>query len=288
MSHFTVMVIGNNPEEQLAPYDEGINMTPYVDGEMSDEDKQRMIDYYKKSGIEYPTFNQLYENKGKDWNNNEWEKRDGVWVRISTYNPKSKWDWYSLGGRWTGFLKLKKGATGQVGQPGVMTNPANEGYVDSALKKDIDFLGMMDDAAKEAGERYDLVMCIVGNTPKVIEWSSFLSRVENNEITIDDARSQYHAQPRVVLLNKNISTLGYIQSPEKYNLSKEEFIDEARNNAISTFAVLKDGEWYEKGEMGWWAVVSNPKDQNEWNGQIKDMIDSLPDDTLISIYDCHI
>jgi hypothetical protein len=40
--------------------------------------------------------------------------------------------------------------------------------------------------------------------------------------------------------------------------------------------------------MGWWAVVSNPKDQNEWNGQIKEMIDSLPDDTLISIYDCHI
>jgi chromosome segregation and condensation protein ScpB len=34
--------------------------------------------------------------------------------------------------------------------------------------------------------------------------------------------------------------------------------------------------------------ISNPKDQNEWNGQIKDMIDSLPDDTLISIYDCHI
>ena len=30
--------------------------------------------------------------------------------RHSTYNPNSKWDWYSIGGRWNGMLKLKDGS----------------------------------------------------------------------------------------------------------------------------------------------------------------------------------
>ena len=40
----------------------------------------------------------------------------------STYNRKSKWDWWSEGGRWSGMLKLKAGGT-----------------VDSARISDIDF-----------------------------------------------------------------------------------------------------------------------------------------------------
>ena len=70
--------------------------------------------------------------------------------------------------------------------------------------------------------------------------------------------------------------------------SKEEYCKEDGNSAISTFAVLKDGVWYEKGEMGWFGMTSNEKDQNEWNTQVALMLESLPDDTLISIYDCHI
>ena len=56
----------------------------------------------------------------------------------------------------------------------------------------------------------------------------------------------------------------------------------------STFAIIKDGKWYEKGKMGWWACVSNEKDQEVWDAEFRKMIDELPDDALLSVYDLHI
>jgi hypothetical protein len=52
--------------------------------------------------------------------------------------------------------------------------------------------------------------------------------------------------------------------------------------------VLKDGKWAERGEMGWFGMVSNEQDKNAWDQQFNDMLDALPDDTLITICDCHI
>jgi hypothetical protein len=49
-------------------------------------------------------------------------KKGGVSKVIRRTNPKSKWDWYKVGGRWSGSLRLKK-----------------RGCVDSAKVKDIDF-----------------------------------------------------------------------------------------------------------------------------------------------------
>lgn len=41
----------------------------------------------------------LKYNEDVDEDGNEW----------STYNPKSKWDWYEVGGRWGGLLENKSG-----------------------------------------------------------------------------------------------------------------------------------------------------------------------------------
>ena len=78
MSHTAVLVIGDDPETILAPYQE------------------------------------------REW-------FDG-----------GKWDWYQLGGRWTGYFSLKPGTKGVTGAPGLMTAPATGGRVDQARKKDID------------------------------------------------------------------------------------------------------------------------------------------------------
>lgn len=42
MSHFTVMVIGDDPEGQLAPFDENESVEEYCTGEVSEDDKQQM------------------------------------------------------------------------------------------------------------------------------------------------------------------------------------------------------------------------------------------------------
>lgn len=57
---------------------------------------------------------------------------------------------------------------------------------------------------------------------------------------------------------------------------------------ISAFAVVKDGKWYERGKMGWFAVVSDEKDKDVWIEEVKQLLASLPSDTLLTMYDCHI
>ena len=57
---------------------------------------------------------------------------------------------------------------------------------------------------------------------------------------------------------------------------------------LKTFAVLKDGEWYERGKMGWWGITTNEMDETSWDKEIVEFLRDLPDYTLISIYDCHI
>lgn len=293
MSHFTVMVFGHNAEDQLAPYDENIRIAPTITGKVSKEEKQQMIDYYKKpenGGHEFPTFDELYKMKGNDWNSNTWTKNDkGKWCEVSTYNPKSKWDWYQLGGRWTGFLKLKNGAKGELGEHSlVSTRRAESGFADSAMKKDIDFEGMRNLAGEKASERYDKVMKLIGHTEPNKPWKEFLEKVNNKEITIDEARTLYHAQPRLVEVEKHNEELGFFFEADEFLVSKEAFVEDRRNSAVATFAVVKDGVWYEKGKMGWWGMVADEEDQNVWNTKVNELINSVDDETLISIYDCHI
>lgn len=45
-----------------------------------------------------------------------------------------------------------------------------------------------------------------------------------------------------------------------------------------------EGVWHEKGEMGWWAMVSNEKKADDWHTEVKDYIKSLmADDQADSI-----
>jgi hypothetical protein len=295
MSHFTVMVIGDNPEEQLAPYDENIQTAPRDKGEVSEEDKQRMIDHYKEpenGGLDLP-FDELYALKGEDWDGNSLVKHeDGTWHEYSTYNPDSKWDWYQLGGRWADFLKLKSGVDGIKGEPSLLDEDfkPEEGRADAALKKDIDFDGMRDEDGEKAGKRWDKVNELLKDLPVNESWETIRRRHTKDDTdfsNMDAARAEYGAQPRVQAFNKN-HEFGFFASPEDYNISREQYVQNARNGAVSTFALLKDGVWYEKGKMGWWACVSDEKEQDVWDKQVSDMLDALPDDTLISIYDCHI
>jgi len=195
------MVIGDDPELQLEPYDENLDTPEYSRGEVSDEDREQFLQFYKErdtnNELEDKSFEEIYKIHGDDWNRNAWRPdENGVFQEYSNYNPKSKWDWYQLGGRWSGLIKLKEGAEGIEGESGVFDN---ETGIDAAYKKDI-----------------------------------------------------------------------------------------ANLDQIRPFAVLKDGEWYERGEMGWWAIVANEKDTDVWEAELKKLLDGLPDDTLISIYDCHI
>lgn len=54
--------------------------------------------------------------------------------------------------------------------------------------------------------------------------------------------------------------------------------------------VTEEGDWIEKGDMGWWGCVSNEKDKDIWMNEFKTYIKSLDpeDNLLVTVVDFHI
>lgn len=209
MSHFVGLCFGVNWESNLDRYDENMEVEPYIKytkDEAIDEVKRRHAQSYenalealKKKNLDsesYEYFQKIidkglfisYEdawNEVKNWGY-EIDENENL---LSTYNPDSKWDWYSVGGRWDGFLHFKDA------DPGF--EETNTAYIHDL---DIDYL---------------------------LEHIPFCF-------------------------------------------------------------VTEDGEWREKGEMGWWGSVSNEKSEDSWKQQFIDYIKSLDANCLVTVVDFHI
>jgi hypothetical protein len=280
MSHYTVLVIGEDIEEQLAPFDENIQVPKYKQGIVSEEDKKSFIECYTiydekrtwgvKSKEEAEknsklSFDKLYKKFGKDWNENTWEKdENGIWTEYSTYNPISKWDWYTVGGRWAGTFKIKKNFQKLYNEEPNFSwgwseedkkEILKEKKTDSALKGHIDWT--ISEKDKKHSKRFWEVY-VEGDKPKNKEEEKYNESFYKKEYFI-----------------------------ERYG-TKKTYINQTTD--FSTYAVLKDGMWYEAGEMGWFGCSSaSPEKQKKFHESYYDnFIKDLSDDTRLTIVDCHI
>jgi len=133
-----------------------------------DKHVERYINYFNEQLKSHP----LYESATPDC-----EECQGTGLVKTTYNPKSKWDWWVVGGRWNGQI--------------------NDNYA--------------------------------GDGDGGFNFGSAFHQLEKNSIPTT-------------------------------NLIK--LMDYDRN---LPFAIIdQNGNWFEKGEMGWWASVSNEKPPEEW------------------------
>ena len=229
MSHFTVAVF-HRPDQDietlLAPYDENLRVEPYVEFT-----REEAIAYARKhyKSVADMSDDSCYAYMAEDY------KTDAEGNLLSTYNPKSKWDWWTEGGRWAGMLKVggKK--------------------VDSARVADIDFTP--DPLEYEAALRYwDVVVEHQEKCPGEEYFSLY--------------GEQYY--------------LDYYGDRETYARYMTQF---------STYAVVTpDGEWHEKGRMGWFGASSEtPDEARDWEEHYRErFLDSAEADWLLTIVDCHI
>ena len=226
MSHFTVIVIGSDVEEQMEPYAEQefqeqyaafndtedesleeylnkeVELVVLADGSVhtkyEEQFRQRDPNSYQTEYVYpnnsvmrkgkftevYPTFEEFMEGWHGTSERDEKTGRYGYW-----HNPNAKWDWYQVGGRWTGFFKPKAGAVGYLGEPGAFDNKPTEGWVDSIKLKDIDIEGMLEESIKEANETYDKLESILKGRP-LPSWNAIRDKHGEN---IDAARAEYHS-----------------------------------------------------------------------------------------------
>ncbi len=213
MSHFIGLCFGEFWESNLDQYDENLEVEPYIQ-----YTKDEAIDEVKKRHVKnYESALEMLNNKDLDLKSIEyfqkeidkglfisyedaWEEAKGWGYEIdanenllSTYNPDSKWDWYVIGGRWSGYLILKeRGENGEIIE------------VDQADFDEID-------------------------------WDYMIS-----------------------------------------------------HNKIPFCYIDPDGDWCEKGRMGWWAMVSDETSDQSWEKQFKDFIDSIDYNCIVTAVDFHI
>ena len=289
MSHFTVMIFGDDAEKQLAPFQEN-NMgdcpeqhlkfndeTEYIQKEWADEDQETKDEYNN----DMDAYASDYHGYKKD----EETGKYGYWE-----NPNAKWDWYQLGGRWAGFFKLKPGANGIEGREGLFSKGAEPGHAEAVRKCESDFEGMREEAEKEAGQKYDDVIAIVGDSVNEMQPWDYVRDVmfpEDRDLARDFYNSQIAPSKLKEWNSNNEYKLSFIDL-ENFQTTRDEYTRKAGDAAFSSYAVIKDGVWYQRGEMGWWGMSSNEKDQADWNNEISNLLADLPEDTLVSIYDCHI
>lgn len=297
MSHFTVMVIGKDPEALLAPYQEN-NMDDcpqeYLEFSVKytfEEAKKEWEKVEANGEYHYDTLEECMEDY-HGYTFDEKENAFGYW-----HNPNTKWDWYQVGGRWAGYFKMKEGAEGKAGSSGFFGEPAEEGRADELLKGAIDIEGMKKDSEESFAKTYDYVHSVIDgiDTSDFKNWKEFLKMRDNEEITTEQARGMYHAQPVVEKFRKASMTeegrkmLGFFSNVEEYLVPRDEYLKRGRNSAITPFAFLSEEHgWQEQGSMGWWGIVSDEKESEDWNSQFMSMFESLPDDTPITMVDCHI
>lgn len=263
-----------------------------------------------------------------------WKKDEetGKYYRLT--NENKKWDWWVIGGRWTGFFKpnydpnqdprnqescLSCYGTGlKIPQPtdegrkqleealhavrrGETPNlpvcPQCEGkktgpvwptarvkvVEDQIQKKDIPFEALRAEAETKAAERYDKIHAVVAGRP-IPHWDKVLEAHPGNS---DAARDEYHSNPVLVDLRK-AKVLGSFSDIEPYDCPRDVYIKREGDGAVSAFAVLDNGKWYEKGEMGWWGMVRDEKDTDEWQTKVSELLNSLDPEDWVTVVDCHI
>lgn len=236
---------------------------------------------------------------------------DGTFRVINRTNPNAEWDWYQLGGRWSGSLKAKPGATsGVLGDKSWMRGedeiPA--GYFDMLKKSEIDLTGMKEDrvagrrqAWDETCAKYRVLMededltsefidemrvSIIAQKKKLFQaWEELESPEGERKKVFWDWVAERMPERFIKAHQIFAGWFSNIQGSDDY-ASIEDWIQDV--TPISTFAVLKDGQWYAKGEMGWFGMSDDKLTEAQWSGNMRDLIESLDDDDVVAIVDCHI
>ena len=215
-------------------------------------------------------------------------RSDGSGRFFSHTNPQARWDWWVVGGRWSGFFRLKPGVAPIVGQPGAF-GPMREGhlYADCARLADIDIEAMRHDDATLALETWDKARDATTGLPEALSWDALKASMAGSDI--DAMRRAYHQQPAVEALRVAIPGL-FDPDPmlESLRQDRETIASRAREATLGTHAYLRNGEWREQGQMGWFGISRDDQPDHAWYSEMAAMIASLDPSTWLTVIDCHI
>lgn len=203
---------------------------------------------------------------------------------IRRTNPNSKWDWWVEGGRFSGRL-FRKG---------------EDEAVNRCLRKDLDISAMKDAAERSRMadlvdladrsnipmERLPVAVCNYRAAQEAWKEIPYPDRPHSSRAFLAWARNAFSeaVAEDAFTISKALGPFGDL--PEiKEGQSLSDYIREAP--FISCVALVKDKQWLEVGEVGWWGHIGKDKDPHEWEKLVTSTIEGLSDDETITVVDCH-
>ena len=251
MSHFVVAVLSHQPEDVealLEPFCECPDDAKYLEMCPADESIDWLKSQYELKQAEYATFEDFLQ---QEYGYEYCEELDEAGYMA---NPNARWDWWSIGGRWPGLLKLKSGCRGEYG-PNVSTDLQKDGRCDIAQIKDVDF--SPDPQMYAQAVRF---------------WEV---HVEGSPLAENETAKMFHSlfAPQYII--------------DQYH-DKEAYARQVAGFDVWAL-VTPDGEWREKGQMGWFAVSDATHDSRvAFARTLQEALESADPNLYITIVDCHI
>lgn len=224
----------------------------------------------------YPTFEQFM----KEWHGyGEREKRNGRYGHL--HNPNSRWDWWEIGGRYSGLFQVKQGREAQTLVSCASIQTADQLYLGA-----IDWDAMRNQAEQKAHAEFDRLESAIVGVEIGDSWTEIRNRYPDD---IDKARSVYRAQP-IVQAARQIGDWGC--PIDKYFLKdggRQAYVNHEVESIGVTFAMITpDGDWHEKGKAGWFGTSTGDMDTNQWNKRYHQLLSDCRDTDVVTLVDCHI
>lgn len=275
----SVLVIGENPEEQLQKYHNfrctGIDDQYITEVDVTKEALERVKGCGFNSTLTsyhlYSTDMIIEDEKDIDIKHKHKygyavaKNRKLIKLVVRT-NLNSKWKYYNPSNE---FL-LKNG-----------TNTFQ------ALKKDIDFETVINNTCLEAEKEYDKFQYFLSFHN--LEFPKTWQECKANFLTFKETDKFYYKQRAVEEFKKYVHTFSdLIQVSNLFNAdpfhyfgkSKEDFIKHLKYQNVLTNAILKDFEWFSSSYSTTWEGFENKK----WIDKFWELVNTVPDDTLFSLY----
>lgn len=320
MSHFSVLVVGN-VDYNMAPFHEfecdGVDDEFVQTIDITDRYK---ADYHKALEDQKKDPNAQYGFKGKTFKEYlqdycglhfaespnsldlEGEHKYGYFYAVGEddfkvfdrTNPNKFYDYYGSGYK---AFKLKK----PIKDINYRTGEEEETfYTNQAKVKDIDFEGKWAEEEKKARELYRKIVAALGYTPSLEHtWASLVDQFYPEDgkeptLTRDKASEIYESQKAVkdfakLFEDKKLDRyeLGIFSKVDDFCMTEDEYVKSQSIHSLS-FGYVVNREYHSRGDMGWWACVSNEKDPVDWDTQYQEFIKSLNPEDELTMLDCHI
>lgn len=297
--HCLVFVVGDNPEETLEKfcyenydpkYAEEYDETDYAKKVIAKYGFEKGLAHLICNDEDIVTDEKDIDIKGIHSHCYVLLNKEGTELirHVTVSNPHGRWDWYSIGGRWDGFLKPTADAMKHE-EPGMpmkilhtlVQNIMNKGGVSGEpyvapfpgrnhlKKKEIDFEAMVEDAALKANTLYD-------------RFEASMTRHGFDLSKRWKPRTEYKNWFKYTnqsVLKAIRADLNDVWDHDQFLTPRDEYVAIARSFAATPKAIVIDGTWYERDDLS--------MSQAEWVNKVQELLAAVSDEEFITVVDCH-